>query len=147
MQRFVFSCSTACPTEVLQPFRGTTLAPCRGRSMVNTLVLQMETRSAKHLTPTDCCHPVPVGSAGAQPLRRADVVVSALHRGRSDPGASSRPPREHRKVDVATPCCGPLVSGCGPCEAELWLYRRGAHCTTPALQPWAEGSASQGPSR
>lgn len=115
--------------------------------MVNTLVLQMETRSTKRLTPTDSCHPVPVSSAGAQPLRRADVVVSALHRGRSDPGASGRPSREHGKVDVASRCRGPLVSGCGVCEAELWLCRRGAHSTTPALQPWAEGSASQGPRR
>lgn len=138
MQSSVFSCFTACPTKV-SPFVGTTLAPCRGCSMVNTLILETKTRNSKCLTSTDSCHPMPVHSTGAEPLRRVDVVVSTLYLSRSDLGASSHPSREQGKVDVATPCHAPVISGCSLCETKLWLYRRGAHSTTPALHPGQRG--------
>lgn len=132
MQCFVFSCFTACPTKVSQPFTGTSLAPCRGCSVINTLVLQMDTRNGKRLTPTDSCHRMPIHSAGAQPLRRADVVVSTLHLSRSDPGASSQPSREQGKAGVATPCHGPVVSGYGLCEA-MARAKQSSGCTGEVL--------------
>lgn len=107
--------------------------------MVNALVLQMKTRNSKCLTSTDSCHPMPIHSTGAELLRRVDVVVSTLHLSRSDPGVSSQPSREQGKVDVATPCHGPAVSGCSLRETKLWLYGRGVHSTTPALHPGQRG--------
>lgn len=86
-----------------------------------------------------------IHSARAQPLRRADVAVSVLHLSRADPGDSSQPASEQGKVDVATPCHGPVVSGNVPCEAELWLYGRSAHSTAPALRPRGRGVCKPGP--
>lgn len=105
------------------------------RSVIATLVLQTETRMGKCPAPTDSCHAMPVHSAGAQPLRRADVALSSA----PQPLAPSRPSMEQGMEDVATLAMALWFLGHGPCKAQLWLDWRCAHSITPALCPGQRG--------
>lgn len=134
---FVSSCWTACSTPVSQPFTCSPPALCRGRSVINTLVLQMETRPGKCPAPTDSCHAMPILRAGAQPLRRAgcELCIPA-----PQPLASpvSHPWNKGRLMwpPLAT---APWFLGHGQCKAQLWLYWSCAHSTIPALSPGQRG--------
>lgn len=146
MQCFVCSCFTACPTKVSQPFTGTTLAPCRGRSVLNTLVLQMETRNGKRLTPTDSCHAMAVHSARAQYPRRADVVVGALHLSRSDPGASHQSAREQGEGRCGHPLPWPCGFWLWPVRSRALVVQERCSQHSPCPAPLGRGVCQPAPS-
>lgn len=158
MQCFVSSCFTACSTGVSQPFTCSAPVLCRGHSVINTLILQMETRIGKCPAPTDSCHAMPVHSAGAQLLRGADMAVnsasqplspwclqSAIH-GTREGTCGHALPRPcgflavgHAKHssgctgDVLTAPPLPCAHGRGVCEPHRWAM---GWCSLGKRLPW-----------
>lgn len=136
MQCFVSSCFTACSTGVSQPFTCSAPVLCRGHSVINTLILQMETRIGKCPAPTDSCHAMPVHSAGAQLLRGADMAVNSASQPLSPWCLQFSHPWNKGRYMWPRLASALWFLGRGPCKAQLWLYWRCAHSTTPALCPW-----------